>query len=504
MDVLAVHNDFSKGHWGEDTIRPDGWFGGENFIPLSGGRVVKIREGTVLLSNAGMANSANVSIFPSSNGLIASTGTSCWALSASGGISALTAFASSTTANVTDWCYYRQGVLVTILSDKTYYVTGSANTPLAGSPGGLGVAYLGDRIYVCGLNGNFNRVQWSDAASETSWGAGNILDLGVTTSDTLITLERQRDSLITVLYGGGSISEWLRISGTPATAGVGGTQTVSTITARGPAVAGSGSYTIAGNGNRIWFTPTASRGYGGYGWLDADVPKIEYEPRPTNSTLPFGTIVQLGYRIATSPVLDATFLFSFYPPGSPVNQRNLLQWEGIWSSHVFGLTGVSSGSAYNTVADAFAFYMAHGGSASTKPQFYSWIPVSSLYTAPVATDGSGADVIGTLELPAHYDPGNHDLQVQAVVVDYRHYSSSTTISCTVDALGVYNTTGPVSSSTFTTPSLGSPSTVGQRGQYVFPVSPVASGPGFRVRLTACQAVAIERVTVLGAANPSRV
>lgn len=503
MEVLATFDDFSQGNYGDDPQRGNGWFGGENFIPVNGGRTMKIREATTLLSNTGMANTASIFMVPATGGVIAATGTPCWFVSGGGGApSSLTAFTASPLAASYDWCLYRDGVLVVINADRTYRINSAGLTALASSPSGLCVATLGDRIYIGGISGNANRIQWSDAASETSWGGSNFLDLGLTTNDQVTGLKRQRDSLVAVVGNGSIHKEWYRLSGTP-----GFDQSSRPINPRGPGLAFSSNALIEGANSRIWFTPRFLATSGGYyGYIDADVPNVSAFPRPNNSTMSGAN--NGNYKVATLINTPAVFLSDMNSAGSPtVTQRNLLHYEGIWSQHTFSFTGTSSTSAFAVCGGEDLFYIGHGGSAGTKQQFYSWKFNTALDTAPAATDGGGGAVTGIIELPLWFHPANGDVQVQAVTVDYRHYSSATTLACAVDVHGIRDSTFSAvgaagSGQTFTVS--GSPATVGQRCRVTFyPANPM-SGAGFQVRLTGCKAIAIEKVAVLGISPESRV
>lgn len=510
VDPIVVYDNWSAGHFGDDPQRANS-FGGENFMAVNGGRTLKIREGTSLLVNTGMGNTASIFMAPLSTAALVTVSTKGWAVWEQGSVPTdLSTFASAPATTASDWCLYKGGVLVTIWGDTTYYVSSAGVTALAGAPGGHCVSVLGDRIYVGGISGNENRIRWSDAASETSWTSTNFLDIGVNTVEQITMLKRQRDSIVVVL---GNLSythaSWFRLSGTPNV-----NQSLTPIAIPGPSVdPTSNKVPVEARGARIWFNLVADLSVGGggallgfsyYGYIDSGEPVTDYGPLPLNSTLTTAADFAAGaYKLASVLNFNAVLLSDMNFGGWPtVKQRNMLLYDGRWSSHVFTFTGGSTGSNYGVVGLDSGFVIGHGGSASTKPQAYRWDVNPRLDLAPIATDGSGTAVTATLDMPLYYDPQDRDVQVQGVVVDYRHYSSTTAMSVAVDVHGIRDATlsGAYVAGTpqaFTVS--GAPGTVGQRCRaWFYGTTSGLSGAGFQVKLTGCKSIAIERVSVFGA------
>lgn len=509
MDVLAVFEDFSKGHYGDNPATGPGFFGGENMLPVAGGRALKIREGTLLLDNTATTNASDVVAWPVSGGLVVSSGTATDFIPSDGAASSSlgTSF-SATVLTACGWCHYRAGVLVTNYLDQTYYVTAAGPSALATSPGGVSVAVLGDRIYVANMSGFANRIRWSNAASETGWAAGNVLDVGVSTQDEVHAIVRQRNSLVVQHGGNVNVGQWSRLSGTPGTPPAPGNQTLVPIQPYGPQIYPTDAI-IAGYNSRLWFgarpaddSIEADR----FGWLDADTPVTAQGPAASNSS--GATSATNVGRTAVATVIEPpmTLISNVAIQAIAVpTQRHFLQRDGVWTQHVFPLTGMTVSSFYvRNVGGEGLFYIYHGGSGATKPNFYSWRFSDSLEVAPREVDITATTVAGIFSSPLTFSQDNSNFHVQAVVVDYRHFSTNTRFTVNVDSYGGFDApTVAGTASAITVSGLGAPGTVGGLRRSYVPTGNVGQvGAGFIIRLSDCRAVAIERVTVLGERTPS--
>jgi hypothetical protein len=508
VEVLATFDDWSRGHYGDNPNAGPGTFGGENMIPVANGRALKIREGTSLLSNTGIGNSADCLIFPATNGVVLTTGTSCWYVPSNGGAPSATAgsFAADALSLGADWTYFISGILVVIGSDKAYYVGTTFVTAIAAAPGGKNIATLGDRVYIAGFSGNENRIRYSSVADHTTWPAANFVDVGVSTNVSIQGMKRQRDSLILNLGNLGLMAEWYRVQGTP-----GINQTVTPITPRGPVIDWPTSRFIEGSRSRIWFVPQRSANTEEpemIGWIDTDQPEVRPALQAPNSSGATAMSVEdfstTQHATTLMPRPMACYVIAD-PTGAAVPPQRVLLWrDGIWTQHFFTFTGMSSTSGpIRIVGGEGQFFLAHGGSAATKPQIYRWMFADALDAAPREVDVTASTVTGQVLTPIVEDAANRLLWVQAVQVDYRHYSATTAMTCTVETHGIEENGGTVlAPQTSTSQSYtvsGAPATVGQRGRKTFYIGDAVPGAAVLVKLTACRGIAIERIKLLGTA-----
>lgn len=509
MQVLAVFDDFSKGHYGDQPWRPNGYFGGENFIALPQGGL-RIREGTGALDITGLPNSASFFMAPIRGGdAVVGIGTANWRIT-TGAPTSLTAFSSSVTAGAAGWCHYRDGSLITIRGDQTYRTGVFGTSALAGSPGGSHVAVLGDRIYVGSLSTALNRIRYSDAASETSWPAGNFVDIG-TSDDVIVLMRSQRDSIVIATRSGSGGAQWWRLQGTP-----GINQTLTRIAPRTgyPLGGDHHNYNCDGYGSRIWFSSIGIDGYGGwYGYIDADTPRISNYPRPLNTTSTSQTTLGTNpYSVGSLTTADYTLLVAGTFSSSAVRSRSLLfQGATCVGQMVFDWPGtVDSNSQFSVVGSAggTTFTLGNGGTAGAPPHFQSWGVVHALDIAPDETDGSGAAVTGEVHTPIFEAQPGQEMRIQAIEVDFRHYSASTTLTASVEMGGRYEAaTGFVTSSitsTAKTASLGSPSPVGVKKRATFPVGDAGYGTWGQIKLTACRSIHIDQIRALGDTKPAAI
>lgn len=512
MQVLAVYDDFSKGHYGDNPVRPNGWFGGYNFLSLPNGGV-KIRNGTNAMANTGMSNAA-AKVAPVSFGLLAKQGRAAWYVPSSGAApTSISATAFAISNDFQDWTYYSpslgvSGAVVSVPSDTTYKVTAAAVTALAGAPGGKYVAQLADHLYVANFSGNENRIRWCDTANEGSWTSTNFLDVGMNASEAIIGMKRQRDSLIIITSRAGTTS-WYRLSGVP-----GSTQTLVPIVPRGPSVGTDGSgavhyATVEGYNSRIWLSPGALDGnYGWVGWIDADTPYVDNKIRATIPTAPAAGIVADYYGIAANTNFPQALFYAQSFGVSTLNQRSVFYNNGVWANLYFNsLTkGGFANDSSIVYGDPGYYYLVQSGQSgtSTKPTFQYWAPDFSIDNAPSPTsDAFSSALDAELHLPLTYDEQNRELVVQAIAVDYRHYSSTTTFTAGVDVHGQRDAVS-VSTTPIAVAALGAPATAGQRRRStIYTGAEAGSGTGFQAKLTACSSIAIERVTVLGTIDKSR-
>lgn len=382
--------------------------------------------------------------------------------------------------------------------DKLYYLDHVAKTltAIVGSPAAGCLTFYGDRLIAAGNSANPNRVFYSDAAAYSTFGAGSYFDVG-DAGGQIRGLFVQRGHLVIVKQDG----TWWVLTGVP-----GVNDTLRRVTGGGVHPWHLHANSIVGLGDdRVMFVPISA------GWPAAFDGARVAEKRhldfldndEVTPDSPLFVRAVRGFRNDEYAIVGGS--------GDSGSQgRALLYRNGVDTFHDFD----QSPDAYVASDAQGHVFLCDGGSGGAAPKFWAWDvhldrPAFATDTYARDKDGdAGSTFDAFLHLPEWRDPGDREVQVRSVVVDFTKWNTGSAqtnhFEVAVDALDRLNVDGPKTSATQSfDEAAASASTSGTRARKVVTVGDQGSGLAFQVRLTQMRGVTIERVTVVCDLAPGR-
>ncbi len=534
---VIEHRDFSGGDWGikQPWNAPRNSFQATNMLVYRTGEL-GVRAGVRNVTPASLAftNFISNTMFPFQQtqvGFFMSQSAHAFQPYAGGSFTAGTGtnFTSALTGSKNNLTVYSTGPTIYIdkAGDGIYKVDSAlAKTQLISGVSGNGIALYGDRLVIGTSTGIRYNGLTAGVSDFTSWPAANVIPVGDATEPvsnvmpqrTFLTIPKETNGIYSIT-GSLGVNEALRraVEGDGPNAGTGAGQYTrrSTVTKDGLVWINPANFSqcpISFDGTNLKY------------WRDQDL----RAPIPADvSVTHFYTMDPVG-SLWNTPY-NATV--------NTVGMQAMLFFNGVWTRHNFdGIQGngtavatggfsvddpnvFAAGTTLRTVSEAIrpanVFVFSDGGSASTIPKFWSWVPTldrpgnenlpivapNNVFNAERAGDDSTAQVSGQVTFPEIHLEDGSEFRVSGVVVDFRSWNTGGSLTnhydLQVDCLRPYDAASPITSLKGSWDQLGvQSSTAGTVRREVFEFGDQGYGNGYQLKLTNVRGIAIQRIQVI--------
>lgn len=301
---------------------------------------------------------------------------------------------------------------VTNAGDKTYRFDHGSQTvnPLGSSPGGLGIAFYGNRMCVGGTPADPQRVFISAVNDPDDWTGGDFFDVP-NQSGAVVALWVQRNHLTIWVANG----EWWVVTGAAGT--------TAAFLRR-----------VSAGGAHPW-TASANRGAA----LASDdilhVPiSVDIPGRFDGATPNLIPYMAINEQDSPDNEDQVKVLRGMRPDEGvivfPVTGRFGVYYNDMWTFHKFDPESVSGLTQYWVTDEQGQYLFADDGPGDPAPQFYTWtmnaVEHPGFSTSPLSMPGD--DTISRwpeayIYLPEYWVPDGYNVRVRRVIVDLKEWDS---------------------------------------------------------------------------------